>query len=623
MRSDNKHIDEFFRNKLQEADADLSGIDQHWDAIKTALPTPLSLHPKAKPLPLLLKVAAILILVAGMTYLYYSHSGLSKSSDGTAQIRKLNKHLPNTPIDTPYSPIRFHDPLFYHFYQSAPGRYATLKGIQYVFDGNSFSSGDPLTTATIDSNAIAEDQKLNAAVFSNFFQQLKKRPEQFHIDTQRDTTIRCSEGTVLRIPANSFQTATGLAISGIINMHIQEFYSLADIIGNKLSTTSNGQMLETGGMLCIKAMFNNEEAKLKPGSAIDLSMPAPKFNPEMQLFMGDSSLPANEKMPINNNSSKASESYSPKSMDTFSRNLTTSASYNFTNRTIYSSGGGINWLPLGQQQMFYNNNKKIVTVLNMRNNPKSIYTTHRGNPEKSKTIGKFKIPFHAPQSKEEIRKTLLKKYSKYYDDVKVIRASKPLSKKRQSEKRAPWEWYETPYVADSVKIPISIATRLKYITVEDSLQFEKQWKDELELAKKRNNSYRELLQISDQYNFKIENLGWINCDMFQRYPPGRTAEFTMVPGISFEKEYVYSMIVFKNTNAALACSWDYGAIKTPRIPLGEQVTIVSIGVKEGKAYTCVQDLTITREKQQLEYKKSSPEDFKEQLARLGRVTSRG
>jgi hypothetical protein len=621
MQSDNKHMDEFFRNKLQEADADLSAADQHWDAMKTSLVQPVPVQPKPKPVSLLLKAAAIVILITGISFLIISRSSSSGSPDDLAKTVNTKKYKVNEPTDTVKTQHSFYGSMVFNLNDYLKN--SSFGPFKLFNDGDPFYTNQNVTTATLDSSSIIEEQKSNAIVFSNFFQQLKKRPEEFHIDTQRDTTIRCSEGSVIRIPANSFQTATGLAISGIVNMQVQEFYSLADIIGNKLSTTSNGQMLETGGMLCIKALFQSEEVKIKPGSALDLSMPAPKFNPEMQLFMGENSLPAKEKSSIESNSSRASENASSRPMDTFSRNSANSVSYNFANSSIYSSGEGINWLPLGQQQMFYNNNKKIVTVLNMRNNPKSIYTTHPGNPDKSKTIGKFKIPFHAPQTKEEIRKTLLKKYSKYYDDIKVIRASKPLSKKRQSAKRSPWEWYETPYVADSVKIPISIATRLKYITVEDSLQFEKQWKEELELAMKRRGSYRDLLQISDKYNFKIENLGWINCDKFLGYPPGRTAEFTMVPEINFEKEYVYSMIVFKNTNAALACSWDYGAIKTQRIPLGEQVTLVSIGVKEGKAFTCVKDITITREKQSLEYTESSPEHFKEQLARLGRVTGRG
>jgi hypothetical protein len=100
-------------------------------------------------------------------------------------------------------------------------------------------------------------------------------------------------------------------------------------------------------------------------------------------------------------------------------------------------------------------------------------------------------------------------------------------------------------------------------------------------------------------------------------------EFTMVPEVNFDNAFSYSMIVFKNNNVAMQCWSENGVIKSQRIPLGEQVTVVSIGVKQGKAFTCVKDITITREKQQLEFKESSPEDFKEQLARLGRVTSRG
>jgi hypothetical protein len=603
MQSDNKHMDEFFRNKLQEADADLSAADQHWDAMKTSLVQPVPVQPKPKPVSLLLKAAAIVILITGISFLIISRSSSSGSPDDLAKAVNTKKYKVNAPTDTVKTQHSFYGSMVFNLNDYLKN--SSFGPFKLFNDGDPFYTNQNVTTATLDSSSITEEQKSNAIVFSNFFQQLKKRPEEFHIDTQRDTTIRCSEGSVIRIPANSFQTATGLAISGIVNMQVQEFYSLADIIGNKLSTTSNGQMLETGGMLCIKALFQNEEVKIKTGSALELTMPAPKFNPEMQLFMGENSLPENKLAEIQAGSSG-----------------TSAASADFiANRSGINSREAINWIPMGQQQMFYSENKKNVTVMNLSDNPINTFVRHSKNPNKSKTVGKFLIPFHTSISTFEMRDILLKKYSYKYDEIKVRREW--FLRKGRKYNLISGDWYTWRYVGDSVNTTLKTATKLNYITVEDSLRFEQQWKEQLELAKKRKEAYSHLVQVSDKYNFKLENLGWINCDYFRNYPAGRMTEFTMVPELNFDNEFSYSMIVFKNNNVAMQCWSENGNIKTQKIPLGEQVTVVSIGVKEGKAFTCVKDITITREKLSLEYTESSPEHFKEQLARLGRVTGRG
>ena len=93
---------------------------------------------------------------------------------------------------------------------------------------------------------------------------INKAPQPFVINTNRDTTITCKEKTKLVIKANSFLDSNNITVKGPIDLKVTEYYKLSDIVLANLSTQSDGQLLETGGMLYIQAFKGNELLKLKP-----------------------------------------------------------------------------------------------------------------------------------------------------------------------------------------------------------------------------------------------------------------------------------------------------------------------------------------------------------------------
>ena len=53
-----------------------------------------------------------------------------------------------------------------------------------------------------------------------------------------------------------------------------------------LPTVSNGQLLETGGMLFLEAKQGTTDLKLKDDRAIEISFPKTNKREDMQLFLG-------------------------------------------------------------------------------------------------------------------------------------------------------------------------------------------------------------------------------------------------------------------------------------------------------------------------------------------------
>lgn len=146
-------------------------------------------------------------------------------------------------------------------------------------------------SAKSDSGTVSSKSKnpdLDKKLLSDFFTKNDKKPQFFTINNTQDTTIVCAENTKITIRANSFALAkSGKEVSGKITIAAKEYYSVSDIILGRLSTTSNGKLLETGGMLHITATSDNEKCDLRNGKAIEIEFPRKKEKTGMQLFTGN------------------------------------------------------------------------------------------------------------------------------------------------------------------------------------------------------------------------------------------------------------------------------------------------------------------------------------------------
>ena len=188
----------------------------------------------------------------------------------------------------------------------------------------------------------------------------------------------------------------------------------------------------------------------------------------------------------------------------------------------------------------------------------------------------------------------------------------------------PRHFYDSRFVGDTVIMHISTATRLKYLTREDSLNYEAKWKQELEEAIKRNRAYSELIQLSNQYDFKISALGWINCDRFMNFPKESITDLKFVNSEEYKDTYFHSILVFNKENVLLQGNYSNNKIVFQRIPKGQNVSLICIGVKDGKLITCIRNLIVgDTEITDLNFSETTPEELKEKLRQFGSVDQRG
>jgi len=122
---------------------------------------------------------------------------------------------------------------------------------------------------------------------SNPWKEISPELESFIISSKNDTLIEGSQGTLVYIPANSFLNGNEVLVDDSITITLEEVYSKADMILSPLSTiTSDGQTLETAGMINLSASIGSEALHLDPSKRIVVHFPKKNEETKMNLFYG-------------------------------------------------------------------------------------------------------------------------------------------------------------------------------------------------------------------------------------------------------------------------------------------------------------------------------------------------
>ena len=114
---------------------------------------------------------------------------------------------------------------------------------------------------------------------------LLAQEKQVHcIDPRRDTMLGLEQGTVIFIPAGSFFAKPNECVT----FKAKEIYKFSDMIMENLATTSNGSLLETGGMVYTEASDSEgNKLNLNPGKELTIYLPTDTLRRDMRLFYGD------------------------------------------------------------------------------------------------------------------------------------------------------------------------------------------------------------------------------------------------------------------------------------------------------------------------------------------------
>ena len=120
--------------------------------------------------------------------------------------------------------------------------------------------------------------------------------QSFTGDAGTGFTIRGEKGTKIVFPANSMVDGNGNPVTGTVTVTLKEVLSKKDVIFSGVMTESNGQLLESGGELLVKAQKDGKDLKVAPDAAIKVEVPKVMNDKDMGLFV----LGRREKQPGDN-----------------------------------------------------------------------------------------------------------------------------------------------------------------------------------------------------------------------------------------------------------------------------------------------------------------------------------
>lgn len=145
-----------------------------------------------------------------------------------------------------------------------------------------------LVKKSINKSASEVLYELNEQGNSNWGEADKRLESQvFKLNPLRDTIIETQNGIVFSVPAKAFLNKQGIAPTETIDVEIKEAMTASEIMKAGLSTMSNGQLLETGGMFYVNARVGEENLTIDKSKPLNANVPVNNNKKDMMLFKGE------------------------------------------------------------------------------------------------------------------------------------------------------------------------------------------------------------------------------------------------------------------------------------------------------------------------------------------------
>lgn len=428
---------------------------------------------------------------------------------------------------------------------------------------------------------VLDEQETNSELVSL----PKKKFQYFSINSSKDETITGAEGTEITFKANSFNVPKNSAIK----IRLKEYYKMSDIAFSNLTTeTSDGKLLETGGMVFVDALVNNKKADLKKNTFFDIKFPFDKKKKDMLLFDGKTK-----------NKSIVWEESEVFEIEVFEENIVEERV-----DEVYTI--------VEQMPEFVGGREKLFEFLGKN-------TKYPAGAKALGISGKVYVNFMI-DNKGEI------------SDVKVLRGVHPLLDReaiRMVESMPNWspglqrgkptnvsynlpinfklDGFTSTYTPEQIKLYNDSLIEAQNRDIESNL-----FKDD-GVAEEKNSKDGKIAKADiNYYVLSGSKLGWINCDRFL----GRG---NLNLTIKLDEKNTDVKLIFHRIKSLMS-GYNSGLIsKFGRIPSGEKVTLFAIKYVDNKPFVCLLETKTSREVINLEFEELTKEKLKDVTKKINQI----
>jgi TonB family protein len=466
-------------------------------------------------------------------------------------------------------------------------------------------------TATISSNKAGSSpvQSVKEIPVSDIYDHFAKQPQIFSFQANRDTSITCKEGTLIKIKSNSFISAkTGKEISGKVQVAVSEYYKISDILLSSLSSTSDNKILETGGMIHLSASADSEKCIIKEGSVIEIGFPYSNKKNDMALFNGEwTNNKIDWKLANANRSVKEIvEEKSAVGQVYFDRG---------TDDQVFTVVEAMPEFPGGDRELrrYINQNAKY---------PFSML--------KNKIEGKVIVTFVIDRFGYLNNIRVVKGMDSILDKVAVYLVSKmPAWKPARQGGRAiscrytvPVEFVHKDSVLTDDEIQQSkvLEEKIKDLKINPATRSyitnNKAFNEEIEKRIKEGNFQETNALDVNHYIFSVSQLGWINCDRFDNDKNPKTNYSILID----EPNKTIVNVIFHRIKAIVPGCIESNRITFKNVPLGEMITIVAVKMVNSKLFLAVKETEITdKEETELDFQPVTVKLLKKEMEKLNKL----
>ena len=396
--------------------------------------------------------------------------------------------------------------------------------------------------------------------------------EEFTIKSNSDTTIFGKQGTRIFIGSETFRFPNGELVNDSIKIQLKEFYKKSDIILAELSTESNGKILETGGMINVKAFANEKEIEIRPEKRIVVHFPKERYTyKKMNLFYADET-----------STDSSVTNWNIDTINLIKRTLklgsfgwwypspNDSTGYDFTPKNFIDTG--YYWNPLDFYVKSYDFSDKAIREIERTKNkntyPKFDYWNDYG-VECEMYISKDGY-IKSPKIVTNLSVRTKREIIKFLKDLPQLESGR--NKHGEIIERR-----GLLFIKPGNIVPL-------YETDEEYVKSFNEKYSKFENSPIRNMDEAEV----NFYIFSVGKLGWINCDRFIEFEEKVDLLVNMDDSPDIKLKLVFSEI-----DGVLKPQFKDGKCLFKQVPVGQKATIVGIENTDNKLLATIEEIIIS------------------------------
>jgi hypothetical protein len=487
--------------------------------------------------------------------------------------------------------------------------------------------------------------------FKALFTKTVSPTQNFLIQNNRDTTIVGAAGTVVFIPKNAFKNNL---TDATINFTLKENYDFASMIADNLTTQSNEELLQTGGMIFMEAKIGEEKLNLTKPIKIAFNSKQSQYS-DMQIFEGNR----------NNN-----QSTNQSTNQNVSQNTSFSINWKPTNNMLIPS-----FIPREEFSKYFFSKKKGVYEIHYKTTKRKgkvewyTFLPHISNTEKFSsftfkqildTVG-FAEAGRKYYAREVFETTSLpvKKLLAYLEFWDPKREKFEANDYALNGRVLHRKLYKSLYVTNNIKryktfikkenaVKIENTIRRQEREIQEAYRFLEKYNRQSFLKYLKTNNIDSITwskseQINAQINAQVDaqfkrdsafnteingffsstKLGWINCDRFLN--GSKNAPVLVNVSLKFKLDenndkFVQhrNFLILPYYQSVMSAVYADSGLSFPNIPTNTEAKIVSIKKLGEKFYLSIKHIRVTKNMDPLttDYVITGADKIKEQLSEL-------